>query len=426
MIWLIQIYFSILHGQMHGQMELVYRPSTRFKLVKKIVDKHGKHPIKLRLTYLRKNFDRALGLSAEESCWDTEKERFRGKGRSKDNILLDAIEQKAGAVILREVASGNDIIPMNLLNEILGHNNCVKSDFVYDFFDETIGSLKSAGQLKTAESFNYAKQQLKKFYPKGNLTFDQITYSFLEKFRVHLTGTHSVNGISVVLRSVRSLYNKALNHGRFKEKEYPWKKLRIKSQPTAKRAISKEQMQQIAQLELEYGSRLWHSRNYFLLSYLAQGINFKDLAELSWTKNVFNDKLVYRRSKTGGMFTISINEKMRGILAHYKNVSLSNGEYLFPILKDGLNATQKVNRLKKCLAQVNKDIKAMGELAKIENHTSLSFYVARHSFATTLKKLGYSTTLISEAMGHADERTTQIYLASFDTSLFDEANMHLL
>jgi len=53
-------------------------------------------------------------------------------------------------------------------------------------------------------------------------------------------------------------------------------------------------------------------------------------------------------------------------------------------------------------------------------------YTARHSFASVLKKSGVNIALISEALGHSDLATTQIYLDSFDNEQVDEAMKNLL
>ena len=50
---------------------------------------------------------------------------------------------------------------------------------------------------------------------------------------------------------------------------------------------------------------------------------------------------------------------------------------------------------------------------------------ARHSFATVLKKSGVNIGIISQALGHQDIKTTQIYLDSFDNEQIDEAMKHL-
>lgn len=52
----------------------------------------------------------------------------------------------------------------------------------------------------------------------------------------------------------------------------------------------------------------------------------------------------------------------------------------------------------------------------------LTLYVARHSWASAAKAKGIPLSIISEGMGHDNETTTQIYLASLDTTAVDKAN----
>ena len=52
----------------------------------------------------------------------------------------------------------------------------------------------------------------------------------------------------------------------------------------------------------------------------------------------------------------------------------------------------------------------------------LSTYVARHAWASIAKSKNIPISVISEGMGHDSEITTQIYLASLDTSAIDRAN----
>ena len=60
----------------------------------------------------------------------------------------------------------------------------------------------------------------------------------------------------------------------------------------------------------------------------------------------------------------------------------------------------------------------MAEEAEID--VALTTYVARHSWATHAKHAGYPTAAISEGLGHETEKTTQIYLDSFDTDVLDK------
>lgn len=57
---------------------------------------------------------------------------------------------------------------------------------------------------------------------------------------------------------------------------------------------------------------------------------------------------------------------------------------------------------------------------------AILLHVARHSFATILKKSGVNIGIISQALGHQDIKTTQIYLSKFDNEQVDEAMKNLL
>lgn len=76
------------------------------------------------------------------------------------------------------------------------------------------------------------------------------------------------------------------------------------------------------------------------------------------------------------------------------------------------------------MSKVNSNLKLIA--IQLGLNTNLTTYVARHSFATVLKKSGVNIALISEALGHSDLATTQIYLDSFDNEQIDDAMKNLL
>ena len=115
-------------------------------------------------------------------------------------------------------------------------------------------------------------------------------------------------------------------------------------------------------------------------------------------------------------------------IVNYYKENFYHGEdtYLFPILDKDTHTTETSikNRIHKVLGQTNKDLKTIGE--KIGLEIPLTTYVARHTFATVMKRSGVSTSIISESLGHDSERTTQIYLDSFANDVLDEASKALL
>ena len=194
---------------------------------------------------------------------------------------------------------------------------------------------------------------------------------------------------------------------------------------TRKRAISKEELKRIIELDLSgQDSTLQFGRDIFVFSYLTGGINFTDIANLK-AENIVKGRVEYKRQKTGKFISIVLQREAREILDFYASRQLKS-DYLFPVLdvKKHVTPSQKQNRIHKVLRQVNESLATIGQLAGID--TRLTTYVARHTFASVLKKSGVNVALISEALGHSDLTTTRIYLDSFDNTQLDAAMQHLV
>lgn len=69
----------------------------------------------------------------------------------------------------------------------------------------------------------------------------------------------------------------------------------------------------------------------------------------------------------------------------------------------------------------------MNEIGKsLGIELKITTYVARHSYATVLKRAGVSTAIISESLGHSSEKITQTYLDSFDNEQIGNAMKNLV
>lgn len=116
----------------------------------------------------------------------------------------------------------------------------------------------------------------------------------------------------------------------------------------------------------------------FYFSYLSGGINFIDIAHLT-KSNIIDNRLIYTRKKTKKLIKIPLQLKAIEIIENYS----SDNTYLFPILSDfHKTEVQKMNRIHKVLAIINKRLKQIGQELNIP--IDLTTYRARHSFATVL------------------------------------------
>ena len=59
-------------------------------------------------------------------------------------------------------------------------------------------------------------------------------------------------------------------------------------------------------------------------------------------------------------------------------------------------------------------------------HIPLTTYVARHTWASTMRDMGYNLSIISKGLGHESLKTTQIYLSTIDTTAVAKANRKIM
>lgn len=163
------------------------------------------------------------------------------------------------------------------------------------------------------------------------------------------------------------------------------------------------------------------SVDLFSFTYYAGGINFVDISMLT-ANNIVDGRLVYTRKKTGKLIRLPLQPQAQHIIEIYSN---PNNPYLFPILDTYHDTEQKRrNRIHKVITKVNGRLKEIGKELGVP--IDLTTYVARHSYATVLKRAGVSTSIICESLGHSSEKVTQIYLDSFENSQIDEAMKNLV
>lgn len=57
---------------------------------------------------------------------------------------------------------------------------------------------------------------------------------------------------------------------------------------------------------------------------------------------------------------------------------------------------------------------------------TFALYIARHTWASTMRDLGYDLSIVSKGLGHENLKTTQIYLSTIDTTAVAKANMSMI
>ena len=371
----------------------------------------------------------SIGFALNVEYWDFENQKLSDNCPVKEYYqqLIDEKLKEFNKKIIYLEALGYEVTMDNLLGREGKNHNTI---FVY--FRKIIDQLKEKGTIRTAGKYESCLQSLIAF-KSLDISFLEINLQFLNEFEIFLKKKGNVsNTIATKFSVLKAVYNKAIEDKIFICRENPFKKFKVGRlwTPTRKRAISKDEVLKIVNLDLSHkggntSPYLEFARDIFLFSYYTAGINFKDIANLKYS-NIMDMRLYYKRNKTGKELTFHLLPNALDIIDKYKKNDASCEDYIFPILdrKIHVTAQQKFNREQKVLGHVNTQLEVIRK--KIGLNFPLTTYVARHTYATVLKKAGVNIALISESLGHSDLSTTQIYLDSFENTQVDEAMKNLL
>ena len=385
---------------------------------------NGEHPIMLRVCKGGKKKYISLGISVNPKFWDFEKNKPKRNCPNREQLIkvINEQEQKYAEQILEFSVEKREYTPTTLIEAIVPVQ---KARTVGELFNEYIAQLKDEGRLGYALSVQQVCNSLLKYKGHLDIYFSEIDVNWLKAYESWLRCCKLTdNTIGIRFRTLRAVYNLALAEGLVKADCYPFKKYKVSKlhKETAKRAITKEQVKQVIDYDVS-GARFYKrlAVDMFAFSYLMGGINFTDMAFLT-DKNVEGGRLVYVRQKTKKLIMLPLQEKAVEIMNRYRS---SQRKFIFPILDERERTLRQIrNRIYDVLDNVNGYLKEIGKELGVE--LKISSYVARHSYATVLKRSGVSTSVISESLGHSSERVTQIYLDSFENKQLNDAMKNLL
>ncbi len=292
-----------------------------------------------------------------------------------------------------------------------------KRTSMVSFFRKQIERCKEGKHLGTARNYERTLHSLQRFLQGKDIAFSMINGRFVEMYEQWLAAQGlSRNSSSFYIRNIRAVYNKAVKQGLTCQGN-PFENVYTGIDRTRKRAVNEEVILRLLQLNLERSKALSLTRDIFVFSYCTRGMAFVDIAFLK-KDDITKGFISYVRRKTGKRLSIRIEPCMKSIIERYAE-HCADSPYIFPIIKASDNE-KAYQQYRIALNYHNRKLKRLGQ--RIGESISLSSYTARHTWATTARKHNVPMAVISEGMGHTNERTTQIYLASLDNSVIDEAN----
>lgn len=279
-----------------------------------------------------------------------------------------------------------------------------------------IDRMEQKGRFGTARAYMSSLKSLVQFTGSQRIPFQMFRSGVMHNYENWLLREGCCeNTAHFYLRNLRALYNKAVEEKIIRPRTNPFAGMSLESMPTRKRALPKRWVKRIKNLELEEGTSLAMARDMFLFSFFTCGMGFADMLLLKH-EQLQREMIHYERVKTGRPVSVFANGDLLKIIEKYRTDSC----YIWPVLSEGADEEAHYKCYRSALCSFNRHLKIIAEKANIPE--SLSSYMARHSWATAARNQLMPTAVISSCLGHANEKTTQIYLDSFNEGLVKRIN----
>ena len=383
----------------------------------------GMYPIKLRVygKATRKEKWYTLDIDLLEGdfieIWENPNNKnFRGAKKELE-LKLKTIETRAN-----DVAEELTVFDFTKFETKLFRKSSDRNNLKYHFDLIIMQHLKN-DKIGTAESYKYTLNSLiefsetKKKCTGEKLSLNLINADWLKEYESFmLSKKKSYTTIAIYTRTLRAVFNKAIEQNEISIDIYPFGKNKYKIPRTkkVKKALNSNQLKVLFNAGVTNENEQ-KAKDFFFFSYTCNGMNLKDIALLKYS-DIKNDKFSYYRAKTFDKsaekteITIYLTDFTNGIIKKYgvKN----KDSFVFDVLEAKDNSLIQYKKIKNFTRYVNDHIKRVARANDLPK--DLSTYWARHSFATNSLRKGASMEFISEALNHSDLNVTKNYFAGFE------------
>jgi hypothetical protein len=230
---------------------------------------NGEHPLMIRICKDGKKKYQSLGMSVHPDNWDFSRNRPKIDCPNRELILKIILEKEAYyQKQILELKSDNREYTASTLIDL---EDSQKVTTVSDFYESLIKELKTEGRTGTARAYTGSYNTLKRFAGKKlDIPFSHIDISFLSEYEKWLRKiNYADTSIISMFRMLRRAYNKAIDAKCAKKSAYPFNEFKLSkfSTKTQKRAISKEEIKKIMEIDLSKEKfYVQFSRDVFIFS----------------------------------------------------------------------------------------------------------------------------------------------------------------
>jgi len=339
----------------------------------------------------------------------TKKQWNAGRVRA-SNPLADTYNQIIQTLIInteriyfQEVIIGRKLTASELKERVLLGDVQTRSftEFAVEFKE-----LKGNQQYQRMLRVTLENMQL--FAKKTDISFNEITFSWLSKFEGYLANTvgNEPGTINKKMKHIKRIWNYATKCSEVvKNIPFPFTSYKIPD-PQTKLVVALNDGE-IGMLETapHYSDPMHHARNIFLIGYYLYGLRISDRLLLRWDA-IINGSVNLETKKTGKSMRIIICRQAWDIINQYDR----SQPYIFPYMNEAKEDPHTTKEIDRQTAKINKQLRKLAEMCGIEKRVTT--HVARHTFANKLRLSGISKELAAKCLG-VSEQTAGGYMGQF-------------
>jgi integrase/recombinase XerD len=388
---------------------------------------NGKYPVKLKVylnnIMVRKYFN--LDFQFSEKEFDCVFDKNPKKEFQVIRHKLDVIKTQAQNVASTLKPFSFDVFETAMFGIKFDKEN------VIEHYEQTIVKLKKNGQISTASNYNLSLKSIIKFIEstKGKapqkISFPEITPNFLEDYESYMLNNlgKTRTTISMYVRALRTIFNKAINENTIDKSFYPFGKNNYTPPSTkkVKKALSDIQLKMLLEGKPQTPEQE-KAKAFWFFSYSCNGMNIKDIVNLKF-KDIQGETFSFYRAKTLRTkkddltpIIVYLTDFSKQVIEQYGNTNKSPNSFVFPILENNENMELNHKQTQNFTRFINQHFKKYALSLGITEE--LSTYWARHSWSSRAIRIGLSMEFVSEALNHSDLKTTKNYFSGFT----DEVN----
>ncbi len=288
-----------------------------------------------------------------------------------------------------------------------------------EFLKRYLQFAESRSTAGTRDTYDRTVSRMRAYDPDiAEREFEDIDRKWLSGFEEFLSRTaKSANARAIHFRNIRAVFNDAIDDE--VTTFYPFRKFKIRTQPTRKRSLTVEQLRTLLSYDCEDYQTVY--RDMFILMFYLCGVNAVDLLNAR-PDAIVNGRLEYVRAKTHKPYSVKIEPEAMEIIDRYRGK-----DYLLNIMDGRANYVDFLHKMDKALKQIGPTERSGlgGKKTRHPLFPDLSQYWCRHTWATIAAELDIPKETIAAGLGHGGNTVTDIYIR-FDRRKVDEANRRVI